>query len=164
MSVNSSRSPEPDVQRSRSLSEPFLVSETSDKPPLARRRSNSAYLPKHDDWQRTYFQPLRELTLPSPFRSRTISLSLPQLPPCVLSSSLLPKTDRVQPPLRGLLVVAYGVGHHLNDLCAACWFTYLLLYLKSSVVGMGEVHAGFVLLSGQIADGLTTPAVGLLIA
>ena len=64
--------------------------------------------------------------------------------------------------MRRLAVVAYGIGHHLNDLCAACWFTYLLLYLKSSVVGMGEVHAGYVLLSGQIADGLTTPVVGLL--
>lgn len=28
-------------------------------------------------------------------------------------------------------VYAYGVGHFLNDLCAACWFNYLLFYLKS---------------------------------
>jgi len=24
---------------------------------------------------------------------------------------------------------AYGVGHFLNDLCAACWFNFLLIYL-----------------------------------
>lgn len=27
------------------------------------------------------------------------------------------------------LVLAYGFGHFFNDLCAATWFTYLLIYL-----------------------------------
>ncbi len=26
---------------------------------------------------------------------------------------------------------AYGVGHFLNDLTAACWFNFLLIYLNS---------------------------------
>ena len=25
---------------------------------------------------------------------------------------------------------AYGVGHFINDLTAACWFNFLLFYLK----------------------------------
>ena len=33
----------------------------------------------------------------------------------------------VEPPLTRLRTVGYGIGHHLNDMCAACWFTYLLL-------------------------------------
>lgn len=33
--------------------------------------------------------------------------------------------------LTNLHIYAYGVGHFLNDLCAACWFNYLLFYLKS---------------------------------
>lgn len=28
-------------------------------------------------------------------------------------------------------IYGYGVGHFLNDLCAACWFNYLLYYLVS---------------------------------
>ena len=26
---------------------------------------------------------------------------------------------------------AYGVGHFINDLTAACWFNFLLIYLKN---------------------------------
>ncbi len=33
-----------------------------------------------------------------------------------------------QPPGR-LSVFYYGAGHMLNDITAACWFTYLLLFL-----------------------------------
>jgi Na+/melibiose symporter-like transporter len=53
------------------------------------------------------------------------------------------------------------VGHLSNDLCAAAWFTYVLYYIKE-VVGLSATNAGFAMLSGQIADGLTTPIVGLL--
>ena len=28
-------------------------------------------------------------------------------------------------------VWAYGVGHFMNDLCAACWFNFLSIYLKN---------------------------------
>lgn len=30
-------------------------------------------------------------------------------------------------------VLAYAHGHILNDMCAACWFTYLLVFLESAV-------------------------------
>jgi Na+/melibiose symporter-like transporter len=57
-------------------------------------------------------------------------------------------------------VSAYAVGHFCNDLCAGAWFTYVLYYIQD-VVGLDPVFAGFAMLSGQIADGVTTPLVGL---
>lgn len=42
---------------------------------------------------------------------------------------------------------AYAVGHFCNDLCAACWFTYVLYYVKD-VVHLSDYVAGFVMLSG----------------
>ena len=32
-------------------------------------------------------------------------------------------------PLSRVAVACYGTGHMLNDLTAACWFTYLLIFL-----------------------------------
>lgn len=58
-------------------------------------------------------------------------------------------------------IAAYAVGHFSNDLCAAAWFTYVLFFVKE-VVKLNSVISGFVMLSGQIADGLTTPVVGFL--
>lgn len=58
-------------------------------------------------------------------------------------------------------VAAYAVGHFSNDLCAAAWFTYVLFFVKE-VVKLDSVVSAFVMLSGQIADGLTTPVVGFL--
>ncbi len=55
---------------------------------------------------------------------------------------------------------AYAVGHFSNDLCAAGWFFYLSFYLKF-VMGLSGQDAGLVILAGQIADGCTTPLVGL---
>ena len=56
---------------------------------------------------------------------------------------------------------AYSVGHFSNDLCAAGWFFYFTYYLKY-VIKMDGGQAGLVMLAGQIADGCTTPLVGLL--
>lgn len=56
---------------------------------------------------------------------------------------------------------AYAVGHFGNDLCAAAWFTYVLYYVNE-VVMLPSVISAFVILSGQIADALTTPTVGFL--
>ena len=60
------------------------------------------------------------------------------------------------------LAWSHAVGHHYNDLCAACWFTYLLAYLEGPSTGLSETLAGAVMLAGQLADGLATPIVGLL--
>ena len=43
---------------------------------------------------------------------------------------------------------AYGVGHFLNDLCAAAWFNFLLIYLTAinpifpNDPGMSSSYAG----------------------
>jgi Na+/melibiose symporter-like transporter len=52
---------------------------------------------------------------------------------------------------------AYGVGHFINDLVVACWFNFLLFFLKR--VAETPV-ASYVLFIGQVTDGLTTPLVG----
>ena len=53
----------------------------------------------------------------------------------------------------------YSVGHVANDLCASMWFIYLSYFLIY-VVDLEPHIAGLCLLSGQIADGITTPIVG----
>eukprot|EP01012_Entosiphon_sulcatum_P066335 TRINITY_DN9552_c0_g1_i1.p1 TRINITY_DN9552_c0_g1~~TRINITY_DN9552_c0_g1_i1.p1 ORF type:complete len:465 (-),score=58.83 TRINITY_DN9552_c0_g1_i1:48-1442(-) len=62
-------------------------------------------------------------------------------------------------PLR--LQLAYGVGHVMNDLCAACWFSFFLVYLHK-VEMIPNVTAGLILLVGQIADACATPTIGFL--
>ena len=57
--------------------------------------------------------------------------------------------------------IAYSIGHFSNDLCAAGWFFYFSYYLKY-VIKMRGSQAGIVFLAGQIADGCTTPIVGIL--
>ncbi|XP_044764974.1 major facilitator superfamily domain-containing protein 12-like [Coccinella septempunctata] len=57
------------------------------------------------------------------------------------------------------LQLAYGMGHVLNDVCASMWFTYLLVYFHL-VLQFSNWEAGFLLLVGQVADGLATPLVG----
>jgi Na+/melibiose symporter-like transporter len=62
--------------------------------------------------------------------------------------------------LEGKHKFAYSVGHFSNDLCAAGWFFYFTYYLKY-VIKMEGGNAGLVMLAGQVADGITTPLVGL---
>lgn len=57
-------------------------------------------------------------------------------------------------------VGAYAVGHVLNDMAAAVWFSYLLLYLQEAE-GLSATLAGGVMFAGQLADALSTPLVGL---
>ena len=56
-------------------------------------------------------------------------------------------------------ILAYGVGHFLNDMTATCWFNYLLFFLTEVV----KTDAGpYAILAGQLADGIATPIVGAL--
>ncbi|PSS24508.1 Major facilitator superfamily domain-containing protein [Actinidia chinensis var. chinensis] len=64
-------------------------------------------------------------------------------------------------PLGRCSVLFYGVGHMLNDITSACWFTYLLVFLTD--IGLSPRAAAAVMLSGQIADGFTTIFAGELI-
>ncbi|CAL4068090.1 unnamed protein product, partial [Meganyctiphanes norvegica] len=63
--------------------------------------------------------------------------------------------------LRWYTKLAYGLGHFYNDLCAAMWFTYLLIFYDKALQFSG-VTAGAVMLAGQLADGVATPLVGIL--
>lgn len=62
---------------------------------------------------------------------------------------VLPRTQKI----------FYGVGHILNDLCANCWFSYVLIYM-TKLAGLSERNAGLVLLIGQVADALFTLIIG----
>lgn len=56
--------------------------------------------------------------------------------------------------------LAYSVGHVFNDLCAAFWFTYLLVFMHL-VNDFKSSTAGTLMLVGQLADGIATPFIGL---
>ncbi|KAK4285585.1 hypothetical protein QN277_002265 [Acacia crassicarpa] len=61
-------------------------------------------------------------------------------------------------PLGRWPIFYYGMGHMLNDITAACWFTYLLLFLTD--IGFSPRDAAIVMLSGQVADGIFTVFAG----
>jgi len=63
--------------------------------------------------------------------------------------------------LTNIHIAAYSVGHFCNDLCAAMWFVYLSWYINK-IVKLDATTTGFCMLSGQIADGITTPIVGFM--
>lgn len=63
--------------------------------------------------------------------------------------------------MTSLKVWAYSVGHFNNDLCASMWFVYLTYYLID-VVRLPEQIGAASVLSGQLADGMMTPLVGIL--
>lgn len=54
---------------------------------------------------------------------------------------------------------SYSVGHVFNDLCAAFWFSYLLVFM-TDVNGFAGTTAGSLMLIGQVADGVATPFIG----
>jgi Na+/melibiose symporter-like transporter len=84
---------------------------------------------------------------------------VPQLNESSDESSESPKQEKTSVlPLTQKL--GFSVGHFLNDLCSAVWFTYLLIYLQYVRQLSGQL-AGIALLVGQIADGMATPFVGL---
>lgn len=55
----------------------------------------------------------------------------------------------------------YSIGHFQNDVCASMWFTYLLIYFKK-VIQISKTQASYLLLIGQLVDGIFTPVVGIL--
>ncbi|XP_047951409.1 major facilitator superfamily domain-containing protein 12-like isoform X1 [Salvia hispanica] len=69
--------------------------------------------------------------------------------------------DSCTRPVKRWSIFFYGVGHMLNDVTSACWFTYLLVFLTD--IGLPPSDAAMVMLSGQIADGFMTIFAGELI-
>ncbi|XP_011300652.1 major facilitator superfamily domain-containing protein 12 [Fopius arisanus] len=56
---------------------------------------------------------------------------------------------------------AYSLGHVFNDLAAAMWFSYTLIYLQRIAL-LEPISAGALLLLGQLVDALMTPVFGVL--
>lgn len=56
---------------------------------------------------------------------------------------------------------SYGFGHFMNDICASSWF-FLLSYYLIQIIQIEKHDASYVILSGQIADAIATPFVGIL--
>ncbi|CAL8083018.1 unnamed protein product [Orchesella dallaii] len=54
-----------------------------------------------------------------------------------------------------------GSGHILNDITAAIWFTYFLLFMHK-VNLLSETYCGALLFWGQLVDGISTPTIGYL--
>lgn len=72
-----------------------------------------------------------------------------------------PKSDDLKKSsMPWMTKLSFGVGHVFNDLCASMWFTYLLIFYEK-VLLFDSTVAGLVLLVGQIADGVSTPIVGI---
>ena len=51
---------------------------------------------------------------------------------------------------------AYGLGHFINDVTVACWFNFLIFFLKRVA---HTPSAAYVLLIGQVTDGISTPLI-----
>ncbi|KAK4738360.1 hypothetical protein R3W88_002057 [Solanum pinnatisectum] len=64
-------------------------------------------------------------------------------------------------PLGRWSVLAYGVGHVLNDITSTYWNTYLLLYLTS--IGMPSKQVAALAITGQFTDATMTIIAGELI-
>ncbi|XP_033334135.1 major facilitator superfamily domain-containing protein 12 isoform X2 [Megalopta genalis] len=64
--------------------------------------------------------------------------------------------------LRTSTKLAYALGHIYNDLTAAMWFSYTLIYFQR-VALLEPIAAGALLLLGQIVDALMTPIFGILV-
>lgn len=81
-----------------------------------------------------------------------------------LNEQLLKSTDKLPQDevehLPSSIIFFYSLGHIFNDLCACCWFSYLLILLDKILL-LSPSQTASVLLAGQIADGIATPLVGL---
>ena len=95
-------------------------------------------------------------------RSSSLSSSSPSTSAFPSSSpSAFAPSPSLAAPLPSYVKWSYGVGHVLNDLVASCWFSYLLVFLRT-VLLFPSTQSGLLLLIGQISDGAATPVVGLL--
>ncbi|KAL4599788.1 hypothetical protein ACB092_11G152000 [Castanea dentata] len=66
----------------------------------------------------------------------------------MMGNSIEDDDDSFTKPLGRQSVIYYGMGHMLNDITAAYWFTYLLLFLTD--IGLSPRDAAMVMLSGSL--------------
>ncbi|KAJ9468112.1 hypothetical protein DIPPA_30070 [Diplonema papillatum] len=77
-----------------------------------------------------------------------------------LSPNRIPQFDPADMKKMQRISLIFGCGHVLNDLCAASWFSYMLIFFER-VAELSNAQAGGLVLLGQLADGLWTPVVGI---
>lgn len=58
-------------------------------------------------------------------------------------------------------LLGFGSGTVMNDAAASCWFNFLFIFLEI-VQRLNGTQVGIVFLSGQFADALSTPIIGIL--
>ena len=58
--------------------------------------------------------------------------------------------------------LAYGMGHIINDMSASMGLTYSILFFHN-VIQLSNANAGLIMLLGQIADGIASMLVGILL-
>ena len=69
--------------------------------------------------------------------------------------------DQGRRGVKRLTKLGYGTGHIMNDMIAYLGYTYALLFYMN-VIKIGRLYAGIIVLVGQIIDGISTVAVGIL--
>ena len=82
------------------------------------------------------------------------------MPPSTSAATAGTAHASTAPALPRLKIFAFGLGHVLNDMTASCWFSYLLV-LMHKVLGFSSWKSACILLSGQLADAVATPLVGI---
>ncbi|XP_063980764.1 major facilitator superfamily domain-containing protein 12-like [Diachasmimorpha longicaudata] len=94
---------------------------------------------------------------------RVIVCFIEQLTPNCLSKM---RQEESTPLIEGRISMrtklAYSLGHIFNDLAAAMWFSYTLIYLQRIAL-LEPITAGALLLLGQLVDALMTPVFGVLV-
>lgn len=76
-------------------------------------------------------------------------------------SSQVEPIDDSKTTLKFLEKIGFSLGHIYNDLCAAIWFSYTLLFMQG-VLGLAAVQAGALVMLGQVGDAVATPLVGMM--
>ena len=136
------------------------LANSASPPPAPPPSSHPVSIPISDGQRSSHGSPA--LSKPSRLHlPPSSSSSLSPSPSASPSSSSFPSPSPLSVPLSSRVRWSYGVGHVLNDLVASCWFSYLLVFLRT-VLLFPSTSAGVLLLIGQLSDGAATPVVGFL--
>lgn len=62
--------------------------------------------------------------------------------------------------MKASVFYGYGLGHTFSDLLSHVYFSYFILYLNAAV-GISDLDAAWIILIGQVCDGIATPLFGI---
>lgn len=79
-----------------------------------------------------------------------------------LNSEVFPNNTENEEEISMKTKIGFGCGHIYNDIAGNAGFSYGLLYY-TSVVGLSNVHVGFIFLIGNIVDAVAVLATGILV-